>query len=89
FATSDGRVKTSSAWLIEHAGFSKGYGNPAGIAISSKHTLALINRGGGSTAQLLALAHEIADGVRSTFGIDLTPEPVFAGISWEEYVQAQ
>jgi UDP-N-acetylmuramate dehydrogenase len=78
----DGRVKTSAAWLIERAGFHRGQGDPDGIAISSKHTLALTNRGAGTTAQLLALAHEIADGVRDAFGVDLTPEPVLVGHRW-------
>jgi UDP-N-acetylmuramate dehydrogenase len=73
---SDGRVKTSAAWLIEHAGFAKGYGDPDGIAISSKHVLALTNRGHGTTAQLLALAREIQDRVQATFGVRLEPEPV-------------
>lgn len=75
----DGRIKTSAAWLIERAGFTKGYGDPAGIAISSKHVLALTNRGDGTTAALLALAREIAAGVEDRFGITLVPEPVLAG----------
>jgi UDP-N-acetylmuramate dehydrogenase len=75
-------VKTSAAWLIERAGFARGYGNPAGIAISSKHTLALTNRGAGTTAELVALAREIAAGVHETFGVDLVPEPVFVGHAW-------
>jgi UDP-N-acetylmuramate dehydrogenase len=78
----DGQVKTSAAWLIERAGFRRGYGNPEGIAISSKHTLALTNRGGGTTAELVALAREIAGGVRDAFGVELTPEPVFVGHAW-------
>jgi UDP-N-acetylmuramate dehydrogenase len=78
----DGRVKTSAAWLIERAGFHRGYGNPAGIAISSKHTLALTNRGAGTTAELVALARAIAVGVRDAFGAELTPEPVFVGHAW-------
>ena len=56
FPEDDGRVKTSAAWLIERAGFTRGHGNPDGIAISSKHTLALTNRGAGTTAELLALS---------------------------------
>jgi UDP-N-acetylmuramate dehydrogenase len=76
-------VKTSAAWLIERAGFTRGHGDPAGIAISSKHTLALCNRGAGTTAQLVALAREIAGGVRAAFGVELVPEPVFVGHSWE------
>ncbi len=78
----DGRVKTSAAWLIERAGFTKGHGDPATVAISDKHTLALTNRGAGTTAQLVALAREVADGVRREFGVDLVPEPVFVGHEW-------
>jgi UDP-N-acetylmuramate dehydrogenase len=77
-----GRVKTSAAWLIERAGFRRGQGDPNGIAISSKHTLALTNRGSGTTAQLVALAREIAAAVREAFGVELTPEPVFVGHDW-------
>jgi UDP-N-acetylmuramate dehydrogenase len=74
----DGRVKTSAAWLIERAGFAKGYGR-GGVAISSKHTLALTHRGGGSTAALLDLAREIRDGVRAAFGAELVNEPILVG----------
>ena len=81
FPEPDGRIKTSAAWLIERAGFSKGYGRGA-AGISSKHTLALINRGEATTAELLALAHEIADGVRARFGVELVPEPVLVGEAW-------
>jgi UDP-N-acetylmuramate dehydrogenase len=76
-------VKTSAAWLIERAGFHRGYGNPDGIAISSKHTLALTNRGAGTTAELVALAREIAAGVHEAFGVALMPEPMFVGHAWE------
>jgi UDP-N-acetylmuramate dehydrogenase len=69
-------------WLIEHAGFTRGYGNPEGIAISHKHTLALTNRGAGTTTELVALAREIAGGVREHFGVELTPEPVLVGPTW-------
>jgi UDP-N-acetylmuramate dehydrogenase len=74
----DGTVKTSAAWLIEHAGFAKGYGGPA-AAVSGKHTLALTNRGGATTADLLALAREVRDGVEARFGIRLVNEPVLVG----------
>ena len=78
----DGRVKTSAAWLIERAGFARGYGDgPAGI--SAKHTLALVNRGGATTAQLLQVAREIAAGVDEAFGVRLAPEPIFVGHAWE------
>ncbi len=82
--TSDERyVKTSAAWLIQRAGFTRGYGDPHGIAISSKHTLALTNRGAGTTAELVALAREIAAGVRDAFGVEIVPEPVFVGHDWK------
>jgi UDP-N-acetylmuramate dehydrogenase len=71
----DGTVKTSAAWLIERSGFHKGYGR-AGVAISTKHTLALTNRGSGTTAALLDLAREIRAGVAGRFGVTLVPEPV-------------
>jgi UDP-N-acetylmuramate dehydrogenase len=83
FPEPDGRVKTSAAWLIDHAGFTKGYGNPRGIAISTKHVLALTNRGAGTTAELVALAQEIARGVEAAFGVALHPEPVFVGHAWD------
>jgi len=72
----DGTVKIPAAWLIERAGFAKGYTRGGGVAISSKHTLALTHRGGGTTAALLELAREIRDGVADRFGIVLQPEPV-------------
>ncbi|MBM7785800.1 UDP-N-acetylmuramate dehydrogenase [Tenggerimyces flavus] len=71
----EGLVKTSAAWLIEQAGYVKGYGSGS-VRLSSKHTLALTNRGGASTEELLTLAREVRDGVHSAFGIDLVPEPV-------------
>ncbi|GAB2447796.1 UDP-N-acetylmuramate dehydrogenase [Nocardioides hungaricus] len=74
----DGTVKTSAAWLIEHAGFARGHGDDR-VALSSKHTLALTNRGGASTADLLALAREVRDGVEARFGIRLVNEPVLVG----------
>ncbi len=76
------RVKTSAAWLIEHAGFGRGYGLERGegrVSLSTKHTLALTNRGGATTSELLALAREIRDGVRDRFGITLVNEPVLVG----------
>jgi UDP-N-acetylmuramate dehydrogenase len=74
----DGGVKTSAAWLIEHAGFTKGYGGDR-LSLSTKHSLALTNRGGATTADLLALAREIRDGVEARFGIRLVNEPVLVG----------
>jgi UDP-N-acetylmuramate dehydrogenase len=77
----DGRAKVSAAWLIEQAGFHRGYGNGR-AGISTKHTLALVNRGGATTAELMALAREIAAGVRERFGVALHPEPVLVGHDW-------
>jgi UDP-N-acetylmuramate dehydrogenase len=77
----DGQIKIPAAWLIEQAGFAKGYSRGGGVAISAKHTLALTNRGGGSTAALLDLAREIRDGVEDRFGIRLHPEPVLVNCS--------
>jgi UDP-N-acetylmuramate dehydrogenase len=81
FPEPDGRIKTSAAWLIERAGFHRGYGDGR-VGISSKHTLALVNRGGATTGELMALAHEIAAGVRERFGVHLAPEPVLVGHDW-------
>jgi UDP-N-acetylmuramate dehydrogenase len=81
----DGKVKLSAAWLIENAGFTKGYGLERGrgaVALSTKHTLALTNRGGATTAELLELAREIRDGVEATFGVRLRPEAHLAGIDF-------
>jgi UDP-N-acetylmuramate dehydrogenase len=75
-----GRTKTSAAWLIEQAGFGRGYGTgPA--RLSTKHPLALTNRGGASTEDLLALAREVRDAVRARFGVTLEPEPVLVGVA--------
>ena len=82
FPEPDGRVKTSAAWLVERAGFARGHGAPGPIMVSTKHSLALTNRGGGTTLELVSLAGEIADRVREEFGVELVPEPVFVGHSW-------
>lgn len=82
FPTDDGRVKTSAAWLIEHAGFDRGFAVSADAraSLSTKHTLALTNRGGASADEVVALAREVRDGVRSTFAVELVPEPVLLGV---------
>lgn len=77
----DGLVKTSAAWLIERAGFAKGYGQPGPAALSGKHTLAVTNRGHAKAADVIALARVVRDGVRDTFGVELTNEPVLVGLS--------
>lgn len=72
-----GCTKLSAAWLIERAGFRRGRAGPGGrVALSGKHTLALTNRGAASTTDLLGLAREVRDGVRSCFDVMLHPEPV-------------
>jgi UDP-N-acetylmuramate dehydrogenase len=78
WAQPDGTTKTSAAWLIEHAGFAKGYGNDR-AALSGKHTLALTNRGAARADDLLALAAEVQRGVYDRFGIWLVNEPVLVG----------
>ncbi|MDP0398295.1 UDP-N-acetylmuramate dehydrogenase [Tsukamurella strandjordii] len=73
-------VKLSAGWLIERAGFGKGFsGGRTGVSLSTKHTLALTNRGSGTTAELLSLAAEVRDGVFARFGVELHPEPVLVG----------
>ncbi|MET9142717.1 UDP-N-acetylmuramate dehydrogenase [Streptomyces sp. NPDC004042] len=80
YPAGEGRTKTSAAWLIDRAGFTKGYGTgPA--RISTKHTLALTNRGGATTKDLLDLAREVVAGVREAFGVTLVNEPVTVGVS--------
>ncbi|MFF5401408.1 UDP-N-acetylmuramate dehydrogenase [Streptomyces misionensis] len=79
YPAGEGRTKTSAAWLIDKAGYTKGYGTgPA--RISTKHTLALTNRGEATTEDLLALAREVVAGVREAFGITLVNEPVMVGV---------
>jgi UDP-N-acetylmuramate dehydrogenase len=75
------RYKIAAAWLVEQAGFPKGWG-PGAVGVSRKHALALVHRGGGTTRELLAVARSIRDGVRSTFGVELEPEPVLVGCPW-------
>jgi UDP-N-acetylmuramate dehydrogenase len=75
-----GGVKLSAAWLIERAGFVRGY-RRGRVGLSTKHTLAIVNRGGATAADVVALAREVRDGVRDQLGVALTPEPVFVGLS--------
>jgi UDP-N-acetylmuramate dehydrogenase len=81
YEAGNGLVKVPAAWLIEHSGFAKGYGAPAPARVSSKHTLALVNAGNATTADLLALAREIVAGVRAAYGVTLTPEPILVGVT--------
>jgi UDP-N-acetylmuramate dehydrogenase len=85
-AGADGLAKLSAAWLIEKSGFGKGYGlEPDSVSggrasLSTKHTLAITNRGGASTADLLAVARAVRRGVVERFGIELHPEPLLIGV---------
>ncbi|MBZ5646426.1 MAG: UDP-N-acetylmuramate dehydrogenase [Acidobacteriia bacterium] len=74
----DGRVKLAAAWLVEQSGFAKGYTRGA-VGISRRHSLAIVNRGGATAAEIIALKNEIQQRVLDTFGIQLLPEPVFVG----------
>jgi UDP-N-acetylmuramate dehydrogenase len=78
YPAADGQVKLAAAWLVEQAGFSKGYARgPAGI--SRKHTLAIVNRGGATAADIVALKDEVQKKVFDLWGVRLEPEPVFVG----------
>jgi UDP-N-acetylmuramate dehydrogenase len=78
FPAGNGNRKLSAAWLVEKAGFHKGYvhGN---VGISTKHTLAIVNRGGAKAAEVVSFMGVIRDTVATRFGIELHPEPVFVG----------
>jgi UDP-N-acetylmuramate dehydrogenase len=80
FITGNGQVKLAAAWLIERAGYPKGF-RSGHVGISSKHALALVHHGGGTSAELLAFAKQVRAGVQRRFAIDLVPEPVFIGFS--------
>ena len=81
FPANDGTVKLSAAWLIEHAGFSKGFvhGN---VGLSTKHTLAVVNRGGGTAREVRELVKMVQDRVREQFGVEIHPEPNFIGFDY-------
>ena len=84
----DGMVKLSAAWLIDQAGFGKGYGlepdsaSGGRASLSTKHTLAITNRGSASAKDILAIAREVRDGVVERFGIELHPEPLLIGLTF-------
>jgi UDP-N-acetylmuramate dehydrogenase len=86
-AGAEGLVKLSAAWLIDQAGFGKGYGlepdsaSGGRAALSTKHTLAITNRGSASTKDMLAIAREVRAGVVKRFGIELHPEPLLIGVA--------
>ncbi|MDN6325700.1 MAG: UDP-N-acetylmuramate dehydrogenase, partial [Corynebacterium sp.] len=82
-AAGENTEKLSAAWLIERAGFDRGWHVPghARAGLSGKHTLALTNRGQASSADVVELARAVRDGVRDTFGVTLVPEPVWIGVT--------
>ncbi|HEX8152111.1 MAG TPA: UDP-N-acetylmuramate dehydrogenase [Thermoanaerobaculia bacterium] len=79
FPGGEGTIKLSAAWLIEHAGFHKGFvhGN---VGLSTKHTLAVINRGDGTAREVVELVQMVQHGVREKFGVEIHPEPNFIGV---------
>lgn len=79
FPAGPGLVKVPAAWLIERAGFSKGFSLGGPASLSTKHALALTNRGGARSDDLLAVARAVRDGVREATGVTLEPEPVLVG----------
>lgn len=79
FEQPDGKIKTSAAWLIDHAGFAKGFPGEGAARLSSKHVLALTNHDSATVKQVVALARTIRDGVQAKFGVELVPEPVLVG----------
>jgi UDP-N-acetylmuramate dehydrogenase len=78
FPAPNGMVKLSAGWLIERSGMAKGT-RRGNVGISTRHALALVHHGGGSAAELMALAREVQDAVRARFGVELSPEPVRVG----------
>jgi UDP-N-acetylmuramate dehydrogenase len=81
FEAGEGKWKLAAGWLVERAGFVKGWGEGR-VGVSRKHALALVNRGGATTAELLSVARTIRDGVWARFDVELEPEPVFVGCAW-------
>jgi UDP-N-acetylmuramate dehydrogenase len=82
FPAGDGHVKLSAAWLIERSGLAKGY-QRGNVGLSSRHTLAIVNRGGAAASEVVGLAREVRDRVRARFGVSLVPEPVFVNLSFD------
>jgi UDP-N-acetylmuramate dehydrogenase len=78
FAAGEGKTKLSAAWLIERAGFARGT-TRGRVGISTKHSLALVNKGGASASELVAFALEVQQGVADHFGVRITPEPELVG----------
>ena len=75
----DGRVKLSSAWLIEHAGFARG-DRDGPVGLSTRHALAVVAHDGARAADVVAFARRVTAAVQARFGVRLTPEPAFWGL---------
>jgi UDP-N-acetylmuramate dehydrogenase len=82
FPAGEGRVKLSAAWLIERSGLTKGH-QRGKVGLSSRHTLAIVNRGGATASDVVALAREVRARVHERFGVTLVPEPVFVGVAMD------
>jgi UDP-N-acetylmuramate dehydrogenase len=78
YPAADGHVKLSAAWLVEHSGFHKGFADGP-VGISRRHSLAIVNRGGATAADIIMLKNRIQLAIADRFGIELKPEPVFVG----------
>jgi UDP-N-acetylmuramate dehydrogenase len=78
YPAADGQVKLAAAWLVEQSGFAKGYSRGP-VGLSRKHTLAIVNRGGATAKDILALKDEIEEKIFDVWGVALQPEPVFVG----------
>jgi UDP-N-acetylmuramate dehydrogenase len=78
YPAENGQVKVSAAWLVERSGFHKGF-SLGRVGISRKHSLAIVNRGGATAADIVELKNKVQEGVANAFGVQLHPEPVFVG----------
>jgi UDP-N-acetylmuramate dehydrogenase len=81
YPAGEGRIKLAAAWLVERAGFARGW-TLGRAGVSRKHALAIVNRGGATAAEVLAAARAVRDGVRDRLGVTLEPEPVMIGCEW-------
>jgi UDP-N-acetylmuramate dehydrogenase len=79
YPAENGFIKTSAAWLVERSGFHKGF-TMGRVGISRKHSLAIVNRGGATASEIIALKEKVQEGVARVFGVELHPEPVFVGL---------
>jgi UDP-N-acetylmuramate dehydrogenase len=88
YPTNDGQVKLAAAWLVEQAGFHKGYSRGS-VGISRKHSLAIVNRGGATAADIMAFKDEVQNKVLDLWGVRLHPEPVFVGFPAREATEVR